>query len=358
MGSKYSFFDVIVVGGGPAGATSALKCSELGLKVLLVERKDENRYKPCGGLLSPACLNVISYTLKETISYDALSSPTALELYCVPPNGKENGGVVKSFKLLNIKRNVFDNWLAQLALKSGVKILYEAEFIRFLNKGFTLQVLIKHKGKTMRTTTKYLVGADGVYSRVRKLLYSEAKINMRLILQEYWKADLNFGDYFYILFQRDLIPSYFYIIPKNGIYILGVGAPRENYSISVLRSYIDKLKERLCKEFAFKPHRMIKSEVWAIPHGFFLEGVGSTILVGDAAGFCNPLTGEGIRFAIESGVAASKAIQDAMICNVPLAAKYREKVEHISRFVYKTQQLLSRLTYKDLEYLIEFELAR
>lgn len=94
-----SDFDVTIVGGGPAGAISALKCSELGLDVLLVEKGNINRHKPCGGLLSPLCIDVISNALRRTIPQDIISSPAMLELYYVPPSGKRNGGVVK--KILN-----------------------------------------------------------------------------------------------------------------------------------------------------------------------------------------------------------------------------------------------------------------
>jgi flavin-dependent dehydrogenase len=349
-----SDFDVIVVGGGPAGAISALKCSELGLNVLLIEKGNINRHKPCGGLFSPACVDAVLNALRRNIPHDIISSPSMLELYYVS-GGKNVVGKVENFRLLNVNRDMFDLWLRQLALESGVKVLYESEFIGLNSRSDKFKVSIKCKGKLMRMTTKYLVGCDGVYSCVRKKLYSQGKIGLRLILQEHWRGKFDLADYFYVFFRSELTPAYFYIIPKDGLYLIGIGAPRNN-SFNILE-HINWFKKWLRKEFAFRPQHLIRRELWAIPHGSSLEGVGNAILVGDAAGFCNLFTGEGIRWAIESGVAAGKAVQDAVCCDEPLALKYKIQVGHISRLVRKAQQLLIGLTDADLEQLVKFELT-
>jgi flavin-dependent dehydrogenase len=174
-------------------------------------------------------------------------------------------------------------------------------------------------------------------------------------LQEHWRGKFDLADYFYVFFRSELTPAYFYIIPKDGLYLIGIGAPRNN-SFNILE-HINWFKKWLRKEFAFRPQHLIRRELWAIPHGSSLEGVGNAILVGDAAGFCNLFTGEGIRWAIESGVAAGKAVQDAICCDEPLALKYKIQVGHISRLVRKAQQLLIGLTDADLEQLVKFELT-
>jgi geranylgeranyl reductase family protein len=350
-------FDVIVVGGGPAGAISALKCSELGLNVLLIEKGNTNRHKPCGGLLSPACVDAVSNALRINIPKDVISSPSTLELYYVYVSGGEKMvGKVENFRLLNVNRDMFDLWLRQLALKSGVKVLYESEFIGLKSRSNKLEASIKCRDKLMNMTTKYLIGCDGVYSCVRKKLYSQGKISLRLILQEYWRGKLDLADYFYVFFRSELTPAYSYILPKDGLYLIGIGAPR-NSPFNILK-HVNWFKKWLRKEFAFRLQHLIRRELWAIPHGFSLEGVGNAILAGDAAGFCNVFTGEGIRWAIESGVAAGKAVQDAICCNEPLASRYKIQVGHISRLVQKAQRLLIGLTDADLGHLVKFELTR
>jgi flavin-dependent dehydrogenase len=91
-------FDVVVVGGGPAGAVSALKCSELGLNVLLMERETSARHKPCGGILPPICADLVLETVGTGIPQNVMCSPNTLGLYYVPPSGRKNSGSVKRRK--------------------------------------------------------------------------------------------------------------------------------------------------------------------------------------------------------------------------------------------------------------------
>ena len=70
-------------------------------------------------------------------------------------------------------------------------------------------------------------------------------------------------------------------------------------------------------------------EVWPIPYGFSRVGRGSVLLAGDAAGLCNPLSGEGIRWAIESGAAAGEAIATAMREGTTPEEVYGEEIRQI-----------------------------
>lgn len=250
---------------------------------------------------------------------------------------------------------MLDSWLRQLAVESGIEVLHKAEFVNLNRESRPLQVLIRYKGKIVRVTTRYLIGADGIYSCVRRQLYEKIKVNIRLILQDYWRAKFDFGDYFYVFFRSELTPTYSYVIPKNDLYIVGAGIPRRDRNIL---KYINWLNKWLREEFGFRPRRLIKREIWAIPCGFSLEGFGNAVLIGDAGGFCNVLTGEGIGLAVKSGVAASRAVQDAISCGKPLALAYRNKIEHVSRFVHKAWKFTLNLTDKDFEQFVKFELNR
>lgn len=348
-------FDVIVVGGGPAGTASALECSKLGLRVLLMERERRNRHKPCGGVLPPACTTIIQETFGTDIPRSAICSPETLGLYYVPPSGRKNGGCMRNYRLLNINRDPFDQWLRDLAEESGVQVWYGTEFLK-LQLSEPVQVLTKKDGETIKVTTRYLIGADGVYSRVRRALYGGTKIGTLTVLQEHWKAEGDFGDCFYAFFCGDISPTYAYVIPKNDLYVVGTGVP-ETHHTSVSTA-INRFKEWLVEEFAFKASSLERRETWAIPYGFVFEGEGNVILAGDAAGFCNSLSGEGIRLAIESSVAAGRAIQAAISYDRPLVTTYREHVNWITSFVRQTYQFATSLTDDDREEFVKSELAR
>ncbi|MFQ5836326.1 MAG: NAD(P)/FAD-dependent oxidoreductase [Candidatus Bathyarchaeia archaeon] len=349
-------FDVVVVGGGPAGAVSALKCSKLGLNVLLMDRGISGRHKPCGGILPPICNAIALETLGTNIPQSVMCSPDTLGLYYVPPSGRRNSGSVRNYKLLNVNRDLFDRWLCKLAEESGVQVWYGTEFLE-LQQSKPILVTAKKDGSIIKVTTRYLIGADGVYSKVRKQLYGRIKVETVPVLQEHWRAEGDFDDYFYAFFRGKVSPTYAYVFPKDDLYVVGIGASKKGSASIFTR--ISLFKKWLTEKFAFKPLSLMKREVWAIPYGFALQGVGNVILVGDAAGFCNSLSGEGIRFAIESGVAAGNAVRDVMSSKKYLAPIYLGHTEWIHSFLRMTHEFTATLvTDKDREEFVRSELAR
>jgi len=216
--------------------------------------------------------------------------------------------------------------------------------------------LTKKEGETVKVATRYLIGADGVYSRVRKELYGRTKIWALPVLQEHWKAEGDFADYFYAFFRGAVSPTYAYLIPKKELYVVGVGVPETHFAS--ISTAINRFKEWLAKEFAFKASLLERREAWAIPYGFVFEGRGNVILVGDAAGFCNSLSGEGIRLAIESGIASGSAIRETISYDRPLATIYIEHANWITSFVRQTYQFATSLTDDDREEFVQSELAR
>lgn len=348
-------FDVIVVGGGPAGVISALKCSQLGLNALLIEQGDRGRHKPCGGVLTPACVEILQETLKTHLPQTVTCSPRTLGLYYVPPRGRRDGGRVKNYELLNVNRDLLDSWLLSYAMRSGVEVWTHTKFFE-VRKLKPIEVLITKNNRVTKMTTKYLIGADGVYSRVRRQLRNGTKLMTVTILQEYCHGEGEFEDCFYMFFRESISPTYSYLIPKDGLYVIGVGLPR-NYPIAISEA-LNNFKNWLSEDFAFKLLASKRKETWAIPYGSTFTGVENIILVGDAAGFCNALSGEGIRLAVESGIAVGEAIQDAVSTNGSLALAYAQHVDELTSFVRRTYRFAISLTDERREEFIKSELAR
>ena len=158
-------FDVIVVGGGPAGAISAIKCSQLGFKTALVEKGTLDRHKTCGGVIPDICNDMLN-DIGLRIPSEVMSSPTTIGLFYVPPSGKNNGGYVNNYRLLNVDRDKFDRWLRDAAGSLGSEILHNAEFMRF-EENRNIEAIVRANGNIVRLSTRYLVGADGTFSSVR-----------------------------------------------------------------------------------------------------------------------------------------------------------------------------------------------
>jgi len=346
-------YDVLVVGGGPAGVAAALKCVKNGFTVLMVEKGEKGRLKPCGGLLTPPAVHILREELRLTIPSWVICQPQTLNLYYLASDGV--GGLVKGYRLLNVDRALFDRWLVEEAEEAGVETLFKASFTGLSRDG---SALVKGLGEVKAS---FLVGADGVYSTVRRKLYGSLKRGLALILQEYYEGEGCFEDYFYMILNSRITPLYSYVIPKGRFHIVGTGVPK---GFSLLDA-ASRFKSLLKEVFGFKAAALIRREAWAIPQGFTVRGLGNTVLVGDAAGFCNAFSGEGIRLALESGLMAAEAIAESSSSGRPLTSSYFDRVQWIKDYVKATYKLAASFiggsheeAVKRQKELVEMELAR
>jgi len=298
-------YDVIVVGGGPAGSATAICCASAGKKVLLLEKESQNRYKSCGGVLPLVAPETVEDIVGESIPNEVRANPSELGLYYVPPSGRANGGRVKNYSIHNIDRALFDQWLRDLAHDEGVVVKHDSRCIN-ISKTDQYNVVIDSEEGESIAHSEFLVGADGVRSSVRDNLIKSSNVPRMIVEQEYWETSGDFENCFYGFFRGDVSISYAYLIPKADSLILGLGAvPHQEPNVAQL---LTRFRAWLEKEFSFVPNKRTKKEAWSIPFGYFIPGKGNALLVGDAAGLCNPLSGEGIRLAVESGEAAATAI--------------------------------------------------
>ncbi len=348
-------FDVTVIGGGPAGASTALQCARMGMRVLLLEKGPPNRHKPCGGVLPLVADEVITDIIDDEIPEEVYESPRELGLYYVPPSGREGGGRVRNYRVVNINRDRFDSWLLTKAIMSGVKVQFGAQFQHLEEEENRVFYSVGPEMRQVRT--RILVGADGVRSQVRKAILPSMDAPVLLVGQQYIsiseRGDIE--DSFYGFLRGDLSPSYAYVIPKNDFLIVGLGVrPQQSPSVS---EALTLFRQILADEFGVSSADPVAKEVWSIPYGYFAPGKGSTILVGDAAGFCNPLSGEGIRLAIEAGEIAASAIQ-VTEGGEDLLERYARDVKSIADFVASVQSFVDSLDDDGREQFVREELNR
>jgi len=340
-------FDVLIAGGGPSGSSTAFTCARLGLNVLLVERsKRDKGHKICGGMISPVSEKYIHEVFHKKIPSNVLSSPRDVSIFMVSPSGR--GGTIREEKLINVERDKFDSWLLNIAEKEGA----EVEFCTGLTKIKDEKAIIKRNGKKEFIKAKHIVGADGIFSTVRKNIAPEIEFKTICIAQEFLGME-GIGNHFYMFFNKDFSPTYIYLVPKNNYLLLGNGIiDRTNKNLmEKSRSWIE---DYLDIEF-----RVIGREMWFTPCSRFL-GKGNVLLVGDAAGLCNAFSGEGIRFAVKSGSLAANSIHEAINSNKKLIEMYNELTKDITRYVDKTIQIHERYTRmrnKDLEKLVKSHIA-
>jgi len=346
--------DVVIVGAGPAGISSALKCAKNGYNTLIIE--EGKGIKPYGGVVPIALLSDLKQKLGLKMPLSLLSYPKMLGLFYVPPSGKEKGGFVKGYKILNINRCLFNEWLRLITKDRYIPILFNAKFIKFQEEKEHIKVFIKKDDAILKIKTKYLIGADGVFSRVRKQIYPNLDTDVTAILQEYWDAKRDFNEFFYMFFRKAITPTYGYVIPKNKLFIIGTGVPKKD--VGKLQDCIMKFKKWLKEEFCFKPLFLKKTEIGFIPRFTPVIGKRNVILAGDAGGFCNPFSGEGIRLAIESGASAGEALKKAELSGDFLAYAYNQCIEEIASFILRMLEFTLSMNDEIAEEFVSNELSR
>jgi len=347
--------DVVVVGGGPAGSACALKCVEQGFETLLLEKAGRWRHKVCGGVTPTVSKDLLEAELGLTIPTSVLASPSELGLFYVPPSGRENSGAVRNCKLLNLRRDLFDQWLRDEAERRGTEVLYDSELLRF-EAGEMIRVVARSAGRSEVFEARYLVGADGAASTVRSQILPNLQLRMLIVAQESWKATGELDDYFYVFFRDEVSPVYGYVIPKDDRFLLGVGALKGGPVRLTLCAA--RLREWLSREFSFRTIHLERREVSLILFDAPPEGCGSVVLAGDAGGFCNPFSGEGIRLAVESGIAATEAAKLAEQKGEDLASVYKCRVDWLREFVLKMRELGESLDDDGKEAFVKTELSR
>ena len=312
-------YDVVVVGAGPAGATAAKFLAEQGIRILLLDKQIFPRDKPCGGGLPARVLKRYPYLEKNNL-IDSYSTSI-----CVHSSSlKYKIDIRKNEPIIAmVLRNAFDNGLVNLASQSGATFLGGKAAVRFTTNSEHAQVTL-NDGTTIDAS--YIIGADGMWSSLAKQLqgpWMNQYIGM-CTMEEYPVnkeiMDQFFGDQRCVHIHLNIfgIAGYGWVFPKKEHVNIGlcefrhaIASPHQKRNLKTLYGqYLDILKEskvipQILQIKAVKggvfPTRPLKRTYGA-----------RTILCGDAGGLTNPLTGEGIYYAMVSGEIASKAFIDAL----------------------------------------------
>jgi len=293
-------FDVIVVGGGPSGATAAEDLVRSGHKVALLDR--EGRIKPCGGAIPPRLMqdfHIGEEQLLTKVNTARMISPTGRKVD-IPI---ENGFVGM------VDRKDFDPFLRQRAIDAGAEY-FVGTFQRIERDENGTHVVFRDKeSQTEKTlTTKLVIGADGAKSKVGRAEVKDAdKVPLVFAYHEIIAAPPANDVYdplrCDVIYDGKISPDFYgWVFPHGGTTSVGMGTENPDVNLkeatAALRvaSGLDGC-ETLRKEGAPIPLRPM--DRW--------DNGRDVILAGDAAGVVAPSSGEGIYYAMVGGRVAATA---------------------------------------------------
>jgi geranylgeranyl reductase family protein len=308
--------DVVVIGGGPAGAAAAIGLARAGREVTLVDRARFPRDKVCGDGITTGALRLVEALGLEPdrvaswqrVNDVVVRGPSGPEVTFPLPRGRGTYAAVA-------RRADFDAALLDEAGAAGVKVLDGHACVGVREHDEHVAIRVDGVGEL---TAAYAVAADGMWSPTRKHLGLAApgyRGDWHAFRQYFVGVDPRAARELFVWFEPDLLPGYAWSFPLPGRranvgfgIVRGERVERIQHMADIWRNLLDRPHiRRVLGEGAEpeSPHR-----AWPIPARIdeaVLTGR-RTLFVGDAAAASDRLTGEGIGQALLTGILAAEAI--------------------------------------------------
>jgi len=297
-------YDLIVIGGGPSGASAARRAGNLGLKTLLLEKKVFPRYKPCGGALSEQALSYLDFHIPQEL--------IEKEIYGARVHFKDNA--IEHFKdyriAVLVTRSKFDNYLLDKSIETGIDVHTGEKAIDFQNDNNSITVHTQNN----KYNAKFLIIAEGAHGRLKyRIRRRDNKTEYGICaVTEIPESNDKIDSYIYNsieVFFGITRMGYGWIFPHDGYYSVGIGG---------LAKYFRKPKiilDSFLRSNGFSGKYKIHSHL--MPVGGIRRRVFSkrVFLTGDAAGFIDSFYGEGLAYSIKSGQIAVNTIYNILSGN-------------------------------------------
>jgi geranylgeranyl reductase len=344
--STLETFDVVVVGGGPTGATAASDLAKKGRKVLLLDRM--GRIKPCGGAIPPRLI-------KDFEIPDELLVAKANCARMIAPSDKAVDMHIEGGFVGMVDRDKFDEFLRVRAANDGAERRTGVfEKLSRDEDGVSVVQYVVRGGKqsvpdtTVSVRARAVIGADGAKSGVgRQAIPGAKEVEYVFAYHEIVKvpenppADFD-GSRCDVFYQGALSPDFYgWIFPHGNTMSIGTGTADKGFS---LRSAVTALKKQTGLENA----EMIRHEGAPLPMKPLKkwDNGRDVVLAGDAAGVVAPASGEGIYYGMYGGRVAAEAVEELLVTgNGKVLANARKRFMKEHGTVFLVLGIMQRFWY-------------
>ena len=315
-------YDVVVVGAGPAGGAAAHVAAKAGLRVALIDRHAFPREKLCGGGFTGRSHRYYREIFGEDIPEEIILTKTSVEFHA---HGEELARIDGIPPIHMTMRRDLDHSIVRHALAAGAE-----DFCGVAVESYALdaQTVVLKDGRELRY--RVLIGADGANSSVARALYGRAFDHDRIGFGLEIEAPVPAPDAPVRIDFGAAEWGYGWNFPKQGSATIGIGG------VHARNPEMKAAMERYCEIFGVAGQHRVKGAF--LPFGDVRRWPGrrEVLLAGDAAGLVDPITGEGIAYAMQSGAMAGEAAVEAVRANHPPRALtlYRMKLRPIHRAMF------------------------
>lgn len=295
-------YDVIIVGGGPSGASAGRRAGKLGLNALLLEKEEFPRYKPCGGGLSNHAISSLDFELPEdVIEWEVTGAKVSFKNQIIEVHKDSRLSAL-------VSRDMFDNLLLEKAKETGIEVHTGEKAVCCREMPEYVEV----ETNTGIYRAKFAIVAEGAQGLVKTCVrpvdtkeeygicvVTEVPADEKEVEEKLGRAvELHFGV---------VGGGYGWIFPHKTYYSVGIGGTVKDLQ-HPKEAMLDFLRASgFTGEYKLHGHK--------IPWGGIKRKFSSSrvLLSGDAAGFVDSFSGEGLAYAIISGQLAAEVI--AGVCH-------------------------------------------
>jgi len=333
------FFDVIVIGAGVSGSSAAYELAKAGLKALVLEKEKLPRYKTCGGGVVFKAANLLPFKFEEIVQKTFYAADV------IDHENKTKFRIERNIPLINmVMRSDFDYFILKKAVEKGAVVNDKSEVLEMINEKYSVEV----KTSIQTFSAKFVIAADGATGfSMTKYKLSKNILRIPAVESEIFTNDKMMDKYKDIArFDFGFIPhGYGWVFTKKDH--LSIGVAFMNKIEQSIQSWFGKYLEFL----GFKEKNIFKNEKhgYVIPliRGNVVSSINRILFAGDTLGFADPLTAEGISYAIETGQLAAGSIIKNEFDYQKTREDYREIIENVYKEI-KAARFLSRVVYGPL----------